>query len=619
MKLSDLLKSPLDNQYLSARVFTTGYNNIGGGYAARIIGYTASTKTIRLVALTDYHYNEDLGWSADRYQIGDTIYISTGNQDHHHYHAKKIVSVTPNTTTVGSGDTVSTMLNHIDIELDSAISMYQSDEEVSTSNTFDPTNIYYPFQANVLEDISGRPMCRTTFAASNLKCIPGTQVAIYSEGDEVTRFSQSWSGDTLTITFTDSQATTPNKQFYLVSKVNGVEATTYIAIVKDDDFAYTVNVDGEYHLATGCNSTTSGNGNVNAGDFSVVGGLFNTNLSMNSDVSGTENDVGEGSDNIVKGCTNVAYGRNNIILGNRHLSVTDNNLLIGGMCQAFTMNNVGLGHSIHFYPSQIPSGGNFAVGSQLDIISHNGTAIGRDLTLRADDAILFGQHGELPEYTGNLSPVTESYSEGDKEGIHYQGAVAIATGEGSAEPENQHQVSFIFSKYKWKKNPAYPYGTGDSLTVCPDVVGAGSGITAAELRSKTTEEPILLENYPLLTVVGNVEVDGSIIAKKIKSVSIDEASSVVPVMLDPTEALTYKITFNAIATAMLTCDTTKYPEGVTVRVYVKNGGANLLFDNASMHPLGEIPALTSDGYDAFEVVRLDDVFYYRHLGQYTNN
>lgn len=625
MKLSYLLKAPADNTYLSDRVFTSGYNNVGGGYAARVIGYTASTKTIRLIALSDYHYVGNDGWSADHYQVGDVIYISTGNSDYKDFQKKTIVSVTPNTTTTTSGDTSYTTLNYIDIELDSEISVFSNDTTVSDSQSFDPTNIFYEFSANALSDITGREMCRLTLTASTLKCLPGTTVAIYSEGTEITTFSQSWSGDTLTITFNSSQAATPTKQFYLVSKVNGLEATTHVAIVKDNNFQYTVHMSGEHMLVTGLNATSHGNGHVVAGDFSITTGTSNTNLSMNGDVSGTENDVGEGSDNTVKGISNIVSGRNNLIFGSRIFTVKDNNLLVGSMHKSLTMNNIGLGFSIsNFAGGSVSSSGyNFAVGTQLQFACGNSSMVGRDLVCRADHALLVGQHGELPTLAGTLSPVTERYSSGDQEGIHYKGALAIATGDGPASSDNKKNVAVIFSKYKWKKNPAYPYGTGDSSVVCPDVVGAGSGITAATLRSKTTEDPVLLENYPLLSISGNVIVDGVVYSKKMKTVTIDDTviEDVIPLVVDPNESSVLKIEFvgNILKTLMIMGGASDWPEGLTVRIYVKNAGAKLLFDSSNVHAIGEIPTFTENGYDVFEMVQLDDTFYYRHLGQYSAN
>lgn len=624
MKLSCILKASTDNTYLSDRVFTSGYNNIGGGYAARVIGYTASTKTIRLIALSDHHYEDESGWSADYYHVGDTIYISTGNSDYKDFQKKTIVSVTPNTTTSGSGDTVYTTLNYIDIELDSEIDVFTDDATVSDSQTFDPTNIFYEFQANVLTDIPGCEMCRMTLTASTLKCLPGTKVAIYHENTEITAFSQSWSGDTLMITFTKSQAANPNKQFYLVSKVNGLEATTHIAIVKDSNFQYTVHMSGEHMLATGLNITANGNGHVVAGDFSTTTGIHNTNLSMNGDVSGTENDIGEGSDNIVKGINNIVSGRNNLTFGSRIFTVKDDNLLVGSMHKSITMHNIGLGFQVSFFSNGTSSSGyNFGVGNQLTFSCGNSSMIGRDLVCRADHALLVGQHGELPTLAGTLSPVTESYSSGDQEGIHYKGALAIATGDGPASSDNKKNVAVIFSKYKWKKNPAYPYGTGDSSVVCPDVVGAGSGITAATLRSKTTEDPVLLENYPLLSISGNVIVDGVVYSKKMKTVTIDDTviEDVIPLVVDPNESSVLKIEFvgNILKTLMIMGGASDWPEGLTVRIYVKNAGAKLLFDSSNVHAIGEIPTFTKKGYDVFEMVQLDDTFYYRHLGQYSAN
>ena len=607
-----------DNTYLSDRAFIDGFNNVGGGYAARVIGYTASTKTIRLIALSDYHYEGEEGWKASLYQVGAPIYISTGNSDYKDFQKKTIVSVTPNTTSFTSGGTTTVTLNYIDIELDSEVSVFSDNETVSESSSFDPTNIFYQFQANALSDITGRPMCKLTLTASSLKCIPGTQVGIYSEGTSITRFSQSWSGDTLTITFTDSYASTPMKQFYLVSKVNGLEATTHVAIVKDDSFQYTVHISGEHTLATGLNSAIYGNGHVVAGDFSHTTGMSNTNLSINGNVGGTENDVGEGFDNYVAGCSCVISGRSNLVFGTRCVTTTDNNLMVGGLIKSLTMDNVGIGFNINFYPSKMPSGYNTGVGDQLTFASSNSFMVGRDLTIRADHAVLVGQHGELPQYTGNLQPVTELYATGDLEGIHYKGAFGLATGNGPGSSEDKKRISVIFSRYKWKKNPAYPYGTGDSLTVCPDVVGAGEGITAATLRSKTTEDPIILEDYPLLTINSNVIVNGSILSSaRIKTYN-DVAGTVTPVVIDPLESTVVKIVMSAGGTIMImNGNNTTWLEGVTVRIYVKNGGAGLLFDNTSMKPIGEIPALTSNGYDVFEMVRLDDLYFYRHLGQYS--
>ena len=612
MKLSYLLKAPADNTYLSDRVFTSGYNNVGGGYAARVIGYTASTKTIRLIALSDYHYEGNNGWSADHYQVGDVIYISTGNADYKDFQKKTIVSVTPNTTTTTSGDTSYTTLNHIDIELDSEISVFSNDTTVSDSQTFDPTNIFYEFSANALSDITGREMCRLTLTASTLKCLPGTVVAIYSEETAITAFSQSWSGDTLTITFNSSQAATPTKQFYLVSKVNGLEATTHVAIVKDDNFQYTVHMSGEHMLTTGLNATSHGNGHVVAGDFSITTGTSNTNLSMNGDVSGTENDVGEGSDNTVKGINNIVSGRNNLVFGARIFTIKDNNLLVGSMHKSLTMNNIGLGFNIsNFAGGSVSSSGyNFAVGTQLQFACGNSSMVGRDLVCRADHALLVGQHGELPTLAGTLSPVTESYSSGDQEGIHYKGALAIATGDGPASSNNKKNVSVIFSKYKWK-NPAYPYGTGDSSVVCPDVVGAGSGITAATLRSKTTEDPVLLENYPLLSISGNVVVDGTVLSKKLKVVTATQPNTAV--VIDPSEATAVKVIFQESGGVLLSA-ADDWPECTIVRIYTVNAGMNLQF--IGMRQLGAVPSFADDGYDFFELFAFDGIVYFRHLGSF---
>lgn len=155
------------------------------------------------------------------------------------------------------------------------------------------------------------------------------------------------------------------------------------------------------------------------------------------------------------------------------------------------------------------------------------------------------------------------------------------------------------------------------------MVGAGSGITAATLRSKTTEDPVLLENYPLLSISGNVVVDGVVYSKKMKTVTIDDTviEDVIPLVVDPNESSVLKIEFigNILKTLMIMGGVSDWPEGLTVRIYVKNAGAKLLFDSSNVHAIGEIPTFTENGYDVFEMVQLDDTFYYRHLGQYSAN
>ncbi len=607
-KLTDLLNLPKENTFLSKGVFTTGYHNVGGGYPARIVSYNATTKTIRLVALQDHDYDE--GWIADKYVVGDNIYIYTGYVDYNPYQVKKIAAVTRNETVTTSGGVTYTHLNSIDIELDSPIILYSDDEGTVSTTTFDPAYIFYRFGANALEDITNRPMSKLTLTASSLGCAPGTQVQVFCEGTQITRLTQSWSGETLTIQFTDSYANTPNKQFYMTS-VNGVAIPTYVAVVKDFEFGYTVNINGEYNFGTGANSTLNGNGLFNVGDFTVSSGIHNFSCCMNGDISGTSNMIGEGSDITVKGGSNAARGRNISIVGNNCISVTDGNTLVGGLIEAYTMNNVLLGNNIRAYPSGVISGSGFGVGDQITLIGYDSAAIGRDLLIRADNAVIIGQYGELPEYDGNLSPVTEVYASGEQEGIHYRGAFAMASGMGPAQATNKRRASVIFSKYKWKKNPAYPYGTGDSATVCPNVVGAGAGITAAKLRSTTTEDPIKLEDYPLLTIDANLNINGVVIAAKVKEFNCTGVEESYTCSLNSADAMIFVVKCGT-APVYLDADES-WVNGIWVRMIVFNGGTSLVFDE-SWKAANTIPALQTVGMDIFEVCKVYQYTIYRHLG-----
>ena len=599
-KLSSLLNIPGDNVTISPRSSTTGYNNLLGGYASKIIHASPIVRTITAddvgttivsnlvtgatVALTSsnintyvnkeygivgtigsitlgpiqdfiYSYSEDTDVYDDwgyrtieitedmvgryilvengttsasavqltdanisdylgteqkliRFYVGQIIYIYTNVADDNSAHIARITSLDFTFS--------STMLQNIKVGVE------PNDPEVplelsQTSTSFQPQRVCYTFKGSSLEHTNKAAVQNVTSAsnfykelyveASSLKTTSGWTPTLTKNGESFTAFSWKWivsnaynaatsttpsATDVLKITFTNSQADSLDAEFCLTGP-GGLDTPPSMAVIEANDFSYTVDVAGEYNIATGANNRTIGNTNANIGDFSNVSGIGNANISCIADIGGATNNVHEGTNIFIRGVNNFATGRDNYIFGGTNKAYYDSNLIVGGMNEAHGMSNVLIGNGVKSY-----SRSNIGFGSQIEFkpsTSFSG-AIGRNLTVKAKEALLLGYDGELPEYEGNLAADNQAYATGDITGIHYKGAVAIAAGKGKAASSDKTFIPFLVTKYRWRKNPAFPWG---------------STVQAYRDRTSTLADRLILEYNPLVTINADIRVNGSIV------------------------------------------------------------------------------------------------------------
>lgn len=483
----------------------------------RFIVVSASTTSASAVELTADNIATYVGTSQKliRYHVGQTIYVYTNGADDNTIHKAKITSITFYFS--------SSILQSIRIGV-----LGLNDEILSVSGTsqnFTPQRVRYTFKGSSLSeytkangqtsDIAVTNQARyfrlLKLTASSLNSVGGWKPTITKDGESFTKFSYKWTykksssepcgDDTLLITFSASQIDALNSVFNLTGP-SGLDTEPSIAIIPCEDFSYTVDVSGEFNTAAGCNNRTLGNGNTNVGDFTVVSGLHNSNIAAESDIGGVFNKVHEGSQTFIRGVNNFSTGRYNYIFGSSNKVYFDGNLIVGGLNESYDGDNILMGHSNKSFSKM-----NVGIGSQIKFEGTSGAsyAFGKNLTVDAKSAILIGYDGELPEFEGTLGQDNQPYSTGDVAGVHNKGAIAFAAGQGRSAGTDKLFIPFKITKYRWRKNPAYPWGS-----------------TAQDYtdRSKTIADRMILEYSPLVTIDADVRINGSISHGDVQNVEL---------------------------------------------------------------------------------------------------
>lgn len=632
-KISALFNVPAENVALSPYCYVEGRNNLLGGYPAQIVAHqyvsaeeTAVSKIYVVpVPEKDYKINDDVTeFSADYFKVGEKIYIYTNTADDNSVHVCTIDAIEKDETTSSNYTT----LNGLIITLKERI--VPSNQTGTLSNTsgmmFKPFKYFYKFKARSLEDYNtsrtfakividattlGAKIKQMNMAASPLGTynVANIKPTITKDGESFTRFSCSYSTSTgkMTITFTDSQEANLESEF--IMELNPEENPS-ICLVEFPEFSYTCHTNGEYITNCGYNAVSNGNLHVNVGDFSEQNGIININLGMYSEQDGVFNVIENGSGNIQSGANNYANGRDNYQFGGRNYAKGDSNYQIGGLNKSYNMNSFVVGSNNKTIGMMVS-----AIGCGNTVVGDFSHVIGKDITIYADNAVVIGTSGKLPVMDAELALPSEDFTVGPQSGIHYKGAVAIAGGMGKSSPNNQYNIPVIFSKYRWKKNPTYPFGTGDSATVCPNAVGAVEGTTAATLRTKTTEDPVLLEDHEQATFYSNIVAKGYVYSEEpgIDIVLVAEDASLTTYVdyVAYTEGVGYTVTLDGIKSSSwsLECGTEQVtlaeeelgiPSGNKIQLTIINGATVFSFPD-SWTPAGEIPALQSAGCDIFEV------------------
>lgn len=585
-----LLPEDISNEYLSSNCYIRGSNNLSGGQTARIIAYNNTTRVITIINASNNNV-----WDTSLYQVGKYIYIRTSSLDENSYQKKLITNVDNNTSGI---------LDCLDITLDSVIA-------ISDGSSFDPSYVNYTFLARSLVTNGSVNYCKLVIDASTLKCVKNTVLKIeYQDGSAVSAYKVTWSNNTATILFSTAQDSRSNK-VYRITTNSGHTNQPSFALIEFDEFEYTTMSDGEYNISSGNNSSVIGNGNSNIGDFSFITGIENVCVADNSFVYGVSNTLNSGSNITTYGVGNFVKGDGIFISGFSNIVLSDSSYTFGALNELYASNITCLGFSNRLYAR-----GCFTLGSSN---THNTTAvdsisIGKRITNSASESTVLGVSGILPEYYGTLALDTQSYNTGDLSGVHCKGAIAFATGLGPSSVIDKTLISFIYTKYIWRKNPAYPWGTGDSSVVCPSAVGATSGITAATLRLTTLEDRILLEEYHQLQILAPIFTSNNI---RIAMPNVIETNVAILDILKSNKFKIQCIDTNADGIATTTCQLLNWVDGDYARLFIYNGGLSFTFPSEWIMQ-GSIPALHNNGIDIFEIQKIDNSILYRYLYSKTN-
>jgi len=375
------------------------------------------------------------------------------------------------------------------------------------------------------------------------------------------------------------------------------EGECAVAVVPDNDRDVACFISGEHNWGVGWNSSTTGLGNINVGDYSSVTGVDNICTGENCCVGGCSNTV-TGSESAVYGVNNLTEGRNNFVIGGNNRctysfigkeAVTPtyaDDCMIAGMGNESTV----IGARIFGFQNRVYGymGATFGYNNEITVTGKYALALGSFLTIAAPGAIAFGRGGDIPEFEGTLD--YSSYAAGDKSGIHYKEAVVFCGGLGGKTQAESKQIVAAYTKYRWVKNPAYPWGTGAAIEA---------------LRKDTKEDPYLMEPHDLFRVFGSLRIEGTVQAK----VKYTEVAQDAPELdYETNNRFKLHIVDNTGNTSVYL---TNWEDGCEGELIVYNGGTIFSIPD-NWNVIGEIPALQGNGYDVFEIRQIDTDVFIRH-------
>lgn len=705
--LTTVMNYPAENLVLAPRGSVHGYNNIVGGYPAKIIGHffwpkssneqtyafrgilTANptsalaanqiyyNKTNKneliyqngewvaqqkengfLMYLTsyiiiegfedqNYSYGEDTDWNPERYHVNDKIYIYTDPSDDNSVHEKIIKSV--ETVQVSTARTILVIELDTNIDYGTGSSFFDPFSLVhrfnygALGNKYTLTNditvtagkIYYRLGSNntytIVTSPSGNPKSQGFYEAMYKAMLEVDLASTFNIGaDLVAKISLSnpftseiykdndrmSSGVTtdydqvnqkLRIIFSASQEADYYSKYEIRINANAMQSA---AIIENKDFDYTTHIMGEYNTNTGCNTVTTGNGNTATGDFSVVNGLYNGVAAQNSDVDGVSNMVSNSTGAFVRGISNKVRKCRDVFVfgGTNEMNGADGSMQVGGLNKATGMNNLQIGQSNEAFGRMT-----VAVGARNINLADRTVNIGYNLVNKAFGATIIGANGELPLYKGDPINVTQAYSAGG--GIWYRDAVAIAAGLGNSSGADKMEVPIIFSKYRYVRNVAYPYGpAGNKPSSASGVTGANGSKTNRELRDSTVEDPVVLTKYNQLSIDASLVVNGITFND---DTNVEHSSASGSVQLDRLVSSHYVIKPSASCTLNpVVLNMNNYDE---ITLIVQNGGTLFTFPSEWKNG-GTTFTFTSSGYDVFTIKKLilggTTYYVYRHEYQF---
>lgn len=239
-----------------------------------------------------------------------------------------------------------------------------------------------------------------------------------------------------------------------------MSAPMYAAIYSPDRYS-TSSVSGEYNSAVGFNSTASGNQVTVVGDFSSASGICNVVAGDMSHADGFNNSVIAGNSivngdmNRVGGYGNYVYGSGNVICGQYTYAFGESNMTLGVRGMTIGMKNVTYGDAI-------------AIGrmNTMNKSAHYSIAIGSNLDVYAEQAVVIGQLANVPKFEGNFpgedsslleSITAEQYATAgyDTKWISYKNALVFGAGNKEGANDVVSITPIVFTKYIVRPNNAY--------------------------------------------------------------------------------------------------------------------------------------------------------------------
>lgn len=245
---------------------------------------------------------------------------------------------------------------------------------------------------------------------------------------------------------------------------------------------------GDYNLNAGIGAAVVGSICTSVANYSFVCGLWNVNAGEASLVTGSGNlclgdcaDVGGSNNKLI---AESGYGRYTFLRGNGNTATSDNIVVFGTGNYVTGMGTVIIGGGCGSEAEPVSGRDAFGVGQRLVLTGSRSRALGYEISVAADDALVVGKYGELAG-----SP--ENY-----------GAFGIAGGEHDAPV-----LSFLHRVNRKVENPLFN----------PDDLAEGSSLSDVNPVDNSGERKFLAEQAfsteyrgHLLPVTLNVSKSGTV-------------------------------------------------------------------------------------------------------------
>lgn len=228
------------------------------------------------------------------------------------------------------------------------------------------------------------------------------------------------------------------------------------------------------------------------------------------------------------------------------------------------------------------------VGKDLNVAeTASGSFIsGVGLQVSAPSSYVVGKYGVVPEKDGTID--TTIYNRGSLGGKYYKDCFVICSGE-----PNSCKNVLVHTKYRWRKNPAYPWGSSSAIK---------------GMQAKTKELPyIVYESGDEIELNTNLTINGRLIVKNDwKNVDHNTFN------LDYNHSDKWKL-YPPADNDPYTVNLVNWKDGCRGTLVVYNGYFRFTMPEHWVK-VGVMPALQNQGKDIFDIYQVDGDVFIRHIG-----